>query len=124
MGQASPPPVNPDTVEALLETTRHLLKTADDQGTSLHARGSTLVGFGGLIISVVALLHREQTSFDPWAWSSLPVGLALVLLLAAIVTVIIVVLLQAPRVHKWFRAIGGKLRKQPADSKTEVEVAA
>jgi len=38
--------------------------------------------------------------------------------------VIVVVLLQAPRVHEWGRKVGSTFRKQPTDSKTEVEVAA
>jgi hypothetical protein len=88
------PEVNDDTVEALLDNVRHFLKDLDDLGTSLHARGSTLVSFGGIIITIVAFLHRDQaSSFDLWAWSALPAGLALVFLLFAVVIVVWFVLI-------------------------------
>lgn len=66
VGQMPNEPQRPreDTVDALLETVRELLRAEEARATSLNTRGSGLAGFVGLIVSLSASLGQRALSVD------------------------------------------------------------
>lgn len=94
---AEPPTPREDTVDALLETVRELLRAEDARATSLTSRGSGLAGFLGLIISLSATVGQRAVSASLGAgWKAATIGLfalALIVLIAAVIVVVLRVLL-------------------------------
>lgn len=111
--RAQPPPPPPsvdvriqaDTVDALVESVRALLRDEDAREQSFTARGVGLSGFAGLIISLAGAVsaalvgpvtgsHASPPLAAPWKW--IVVGLiigSLLLLLATVAVVVLGVLL-------------------------------
>jgi ABC-type transport system involved in multi-copper enzyme maturation permease subunit len=90
---AQPPAPREDTVDALLETVRELLRAEDSRATSLTARGSGLAGFVGLIISLSATVGQRAVSASlPPGWKAATIALFALALIALVSAVIVVVL--------------------------------
>ncbi len=97
----SPPPglLDPKTeatVDALLETVRHLLEEENSRDQSFNTRGVGLAGFVGIVVSLSATLGHDALAAD-WAapWKDIVVGFftgALVSLAGSVVVVVIGVL--------------------------------
>lgn len=80
----SKPKINDKTVEALLDEVRDLYEAEDKRAQSLNTRGSSLAAFVGLIVSLVGLVGRTQTTD-----LSQGVRIALVALLVAAVVLLL-----------------------------------
>lgn len=99
---AEPPPELLDskteaTVDALLETVRHLLEEESARDQSFNARGVGIAGFVGIVVSLSAALGRDALSVG-WdsPWKGIAVGLfagALTALLSALVILLAKVLM-------------------------------
>jgi hypothetical protein len=98
---ASPPgkllePETEATVDALLETVRHLLEEENARDQSFNTRGVGLAGFVGIVISLSTALGHEALATDWGApWKGIAVGLyagALASLVGSVVVVIRTVL--------------------------------
>ncbi len=90
---AQPPTPQEDTVDALLETVRELLRAEDSRATSLTSRGSGLAGFLGLIISLAASVGQRAVSASlPAGWKAATIALFAVALIALVWAVVVVVL--------------------------------
>jgi len=97
----SPPPelLEPKTeatVDALLETVRHLLEEENSRGQSFNTRGVGLAGFVGVVVSLSTTLGHDALAADWGApWKGIVVGLftgALASLVGSAVVVVIGVL--------------------------------
>jgi hypothetical protein len=80
-----PGPVKPETVEALLETTRQLIREEDTRAESLNVRGGGLAGFAGLIAAVAGPLGAAALSDGLNRTVRYVVAIALVAALIALV---------------------------------------
>lgn len=84
------------TVDALLETVRHLLEEENARDQSFNTRGVGLAGFVGIVISLSTALGHEALATDWGApWKGIAVGLyagALASLVGSVVVVIRTVL--------------------------------
>jgi hypothetical protein len=90
--------LRPDTVDALLEAVRDLLRTEDTRSQGLNGRGTALTGFVGIIVSVSATVGKAILSgsgvHDGWRTAAAWVlGIGLVLLMLSVVSVVWGVLL-------------------------------
>lgn len=91
--------IRTDTVDALLETVRDLLRAEDSRAASLTSRGTSVAGFVGILVSVATGFARTLASDVPrlsgwerdWALRALIGGLVL-LSIAGVVAVLGVVL--------------------------------
>jgi hypothetical protein len=86
----------PETVVALRDAARALLKDEDERANSLNSSGSALVGFVGVILSVAAaagLAAGRSSSAELQGWVKVVVALLMVGALAALVTAVFVVVL-------------------------------
>jgi hypothetical protein len=61
---STPASPRPDSVDALVTVAERLADDERARTTALTTRGSTLAGFGGTILSVVAVLGREAFKLD------------------------------------------------------------
>lgn len=97
VGQMPNEPQRPreDTVDALLETVRELLRAEEARATSLNTRGSGLAGFVGLIVSLSASLGQRALSVD---LAGVPEVIAIVLFAAALGLLVAAVLVVVLRV--------------------------
>lgn len=85
-------PETGETVDALLETVRQLLKDENDRDTGFTSRGVGLAGFVGIIVSLSTTVGRDALKVH-WAgpWQAIAVGLFAAALVALVGTVIVVV---------------------------------
>jgi hypothetical protein len=61
---ATRPAINPETVDALLDTTWRLVSAEDARTESLDRKAATLATFASLVLSLVAGLGLRQDSAD------------------------------------------------------------
>jgi ABC-type long-subunit fatty acid transport system fused permease/ATPase subunit len=83
----------PETVEAVLDDAKLFGKNAEDLGASLNTRGSALVAFGAIILTLLGVLHQSVDEPLGFHLKSLPPGLAILALLVAVGCVIFGVLI-------------------------------
>ncbi len=88
-----PPTPREDTVDALVETVRELLRAEDSRATSLTGRGSGLAGFLGLIISLSASVGQRAVSASlRTGWKAAAITLFALALISLVTSVVVVVL--------------------------------
>jgi zinc transporter ZupT len=83
MGAVEPgaqPQIQPDTVEALVDHVRDLLRTEDGREQSLNARGTALAAFAGLLMTLAAAVAAPTFERHVARWWKL----AAILLLAGV----------------------------------------
>ncbi len=93
---------NEETVHALLETVRELLRAEETRATSLNTRGSGLAGFIGIIVSLSGTVGRDVLAAG-LAMEARIVAVALfVAALGVLITSVIVVVLRvlAPQSYR------------------------
>jgi hypothetical protein len=80
------------TVDALLETVRHLLEEENSRDQSFNTRGVGLAGFVGIVISLSTTLGQDALTAD-WGtpWKGIAVGLYAAALVSLVGSVVVVV---------------------------------
>jgi hypothetical protein len=81
------------TVDALLETVRHLLDEENSRDQSFNTRGVGLAGFVGIVVSLSTTLGHDALAADWGApWKEIAVGLFAGALASLVGSVVVVVL--------------------------------
>jgi hypothetical protein len=113
---APPPPIQADTVDALLETVRGLLSYEDARSSDLTDRATALIGFIGIMLSVAGAFSVSgsfNAALNPVRHSALGI-VAIILLIAAFTALIIATVL----------LVLGVLDRSPAQRFSAAEVRA
>jgi hypothetical protein len=85
---------NEETVHALLETVKDLLRSEEARATSLNTRGSGLAGFIGIIVSLSVTVGRDVLSADMALSARLVAIVVFVAALGVLVASVIIVVVR------------------------------